>query len=261
MACPTCWSAPGTVWYDSTLAGAVGAGEPGGPYAYGFRVESAPTANPWQCPVFPLDVNHDGLITPLDALIVINYLNAHGPGALPAQPAATLAPPPYLDCSDDWEVTALDALLVINDLAAHGPPPSLFRRAPAARPAGLPSRRRVGGPGSDARRHRSGHGTTRSALETGVGIEPTSGPCGLSHRKQHAHKLPCVSISRRAASMPTFPTRCSATASLMRVPRARVAARSNCRRRTAAWWPSRSISDLSEGTKSLRSRRRSGRCR
>ena len=66
-------------------------------------------------------MNHDGLITPLDVLIVINYLNAHGPGVLPAQPAATRAPPPYLDCSGDWDVTALDALLVINDLAAHGP--------------------------------------------------------------------------------------------------------------------------------------------
>ena len=107
--------------YLGSRAADGGAGEPGGPYAYGFRVEAAPTMNPWQCPVFPLDVNHDGLITPLDVLIVINYLNAHGPGTLPVQPAAALAPPPYLDCSGDWEITALDALLVINDLEAHGP--------------------------------------------------------------------------------------------------------------------------------------------
>jgi hypothetical protein len=98
-----------------------GAGEPGGPYAYGFRVEAAPAANPWRCPVFPLDVNHDGLITPLDALIVINYLNAHGPGTLPVQSAGGMAAPPYFDGSGDWEITALDALLVINDLAAQGP--------------------------------------------------------------------------------------------------------------------------------------------
>jgi hypothetical protein len=98
-----------------------GAGEPGGPYAYGFRVESAPTTNPWQCPIFPLDVNHDGLITPLDALIVINFLNAHGPGTLPVQSAGGMATPPYLDGSGDWEITALDALLVISDLASQGP--------------------------------------------------------------------------------------------------------------------------------------------
>jgi hypothetical protein len=100
---------------------AADAGEPGGPYAYGFRVESAPTTNPWQCPVFPLDVNHDGLITPLDALIVINYLNAHGPATLPVQSAGGMATPPYLDGSGDWEITALDALLVINFFGANGP--------------------------------------------------------------------------------------------------------------------------------------------
>lgn len=98
-----------------------GAGEPGGSYVFGFRVEPAPTTNPWQCPVFPLDVNHDGLITPLDVLIVINFLNANGPAALPLLPPAALAPPPYLDCSGDRNVTALDALVVINDLEAHGP--------------------------------------------------------------------------------------------------------------------------------------------
>ena len=57
-----------------------------------MRMDSAsgrPTANPWQCPVFPLDVNHDGRITPLDALIVINFLNANGPGTLPVPAIAT----------------------------------------------------------------------------------------------------------------------------------------------------------------------------
>lgn len=94
------------------------AGEPGGAYAYAFRVESLTI--PWQCPVFPLDVNHDGLITPLDALIVINYLNEHGPGTLPVPVTAELAPPPYLDCTGDREVTPEDALLIINDMNAHG---------------------------------------------------------------------------------------------------------------------------------------------
>ena len=61
------------------------------------------------------------MITPLNVLIVINYLNANGPATLPVPPTAALTPPPYLDCSGDRDVTALDALLVINDLEAHGP--------------------------------------------------------------------------------------------------------------------------------------------
>jgi len=95
------------------------AGGPGEAYVYAFRV--AEPTNPWQCPVFPLDVNHDGWITPLDALIVINYLNEHGPGILPVPATAELAPPPYLDCTGDREVTSEDALLVINDMNSHGP--------------------------------------------------------------------------------------------------------------------------------------------
>jgi hypothetical protein len=96
------------------------AAEPGGAYAYGFRVEPAPPSNPWQCPVSPLDVNHDGRITPLDVLIVINFLHAHGPSTLPVPPTATLVPPPYLDCSGDGKATAEDALLLISDLNTHG---------------------------------------------------------------------------------------------------------------------------------------------
>jgi hypothetical protein len=110
-------------YLGSRTNGAVGStvGDPGGAYAYAFRVESPP--NPWQCSVFPLDVNHDGLLTPLDALIVINFLNANGPGILPVPLTAALAPPPYLDCSGEGEATAEDALLVINDLNADGPRP------------------------------------------------------------------------------------------------------------------------------------------
>jgi hypothetical protein len=94
--------------------------EPGGMYTHGFRVESA--LSPWQNPVFPLDVNQDGWITPLDALIAINFLNTHGSGLLSVLMAG-LNSPPYLDTNNDGYVTALDALLVINYLDAHGPGP------------------------------------------------------------------------------------------------------------------------------------------
>jgi hypothetical protein len=58
------------------------------------------------------DVNQDGMITPLDALLVINALNAN-------QGASTLLAPAgdaSLDVNSDHMVTALDALLVVNAL-------------------------------------------------------------------------------------------------------------------------------------------------
>jgi Dockerin type I domain len=64
----------------------------------------------WQNPTKAVDVNADGVISPLDALLVINYLNT----------ALRLPPPefqkPYLDVSGDDAISPLDALLVINHL-------------------------------------------------------------------------------------------------------------------------------------------------
>jgi hypothetical protein len=96
-------------------------GPAGGTYVHAFRVPAAGSATPWQCPLHPLDVNHDGRLTPLDALVVINYLNASGSQALPVPPTATWTPPPYLDCTGDGNVTPLDVLQVINDQNASGP--------------------------------------------------------------------------------------------------------------------------------------------
>lgn len=62
----------------------------------------------------PLDVSADDLITPLDVLLVINFLNTPGnDGQLP-QPPET--PPPFYDVNGDGMVTPLDVLLVINYL-------------------------------------------------------------------------------------------------------------------------------------------------
>ena len=69
---------------------------------------------PWQNQAQPLDVNGNGVITTLDALIVINKLNTSGPEELP------IPPPPgssfFYDVTGDGRVTALDALRVINHL-------------------------------------------------------------------------------------------------------------------------------------------------
>lgn len=95
-------------------------GDPGGAYAYAFHVQPLENADPWQNTSHPLDVNNDGLITPLDALIVANYINANGSGTLAWPASAGSCPPPYLDCAGDGSVTPQDALLVINDLNLHG---------------------------------------------------------------------------------------------------------------------------------------------
>lgn len=72
--------------------------------------------HPWQNPLNPIDVDDDGEIIPLDALLIINHLNAYGSHALPVPINPPDAPPPYLDVDgDDW-VAPIDALQVINHL-------------------------------------------------------------------------------------------------------------------------------------------------
>jgi hypothetical protein len=58
------------------------------------------------------DVSGDGVISPLDALLVINYLNQPRLSG----PSATAQNPPRLDTNGDGRVTPLDALLLINRL-------------------------------------------------------------------------------------------------------------------------------------------------
>ncbi len=66
----------------------------------------------WMNPTEPLDVNDNNVVQPLDALIVINDLNRHGPRSLANSDAA----PPYLDVNGDLSITPIDALQIINFL-------------------------------------------------------------------------------------------------------------------------------------------------
>ncbi len=59
----------------------------------------------------PEDVSGDGVVSPIDALLVINYLNTTGPS-----PAPNTSGPPFLDVNNDGFISAIDALLVINRL-------------------------------------------------------------------------------------------------------------------------------------------------
>jgi large repetitive protein len=68
----------------------------------------------WQNPVQNLDVNGDGKITPIDALLVINYLN--DPNSERFLPNTSIVPPPFLDVDANERVSANDALLIINYL-------------------------------------------------------------------------------------------------------------------------------------------------
>jgi hypothetical protein len=71
-----------------------------------------------------LDVNADGAVSPIDALIVVNYLNANGSGPVGAAAAVrgaaegeqTQRPHYFVDPTGDGYVSPLDALLVINYL-------------------------------------------------------------------------------------------------------------------------------------------------
>jgi large repetitive protein len=70
---------------------------------------SFPSSNPNN----PLDVNNDGLVTPLDALLVINEINANGSHALDVGGFHTA---PFFDTDRDNVVSPRDILLVINHL-------------------------------------------------------------------------------------------------------------------------------------------------
>ena len=85
-------------------------------------VEISVIANPlpWRNPQFFLDVNADGFVSPIDALLIINDLNYRGARRLPNPPQAPFEPPPYLDVSGDGFVSPNDALLVINHLNRAG---------------------------------------------------------------------------------------------------------------------------------------------
>src|SRR6186997_1678190 len=63
------------------------------------------------------DVDDDGVVAPLDALLIINDLNASGPRHLPAVRSGS---DPFIDVTGDGVSSPLDALIVINALNAGG---------------------------------------------------------------------------------------------------------------------------------------------
>ena len=63
------------------------------------------------------DVNGDGYVSPIDALLIINDLNANGAHPVPSGVGATGEPPSeMLDVNGDGLITPMDVLLIINQL-------------------------------------------------------------------------------------------------------------------------------------------------
>lgn len=98
-------------------------GDPGATYEHVFGV----LADPWHNTVAASDVNGDAVVSPLDALLIINELGrfryADNTGRLRN---ATFAVPPFLDVNDDGFCSPLDALMVINELNAPSERTSRF---------------------------------------------------------------------------------------------------------------------------------------
>jgi hypothetical protein len=70
----------------------------------------------WQNPRNPLDVDGDGVVIPLDVLILINDINARQSRPLPIPPLPPSEPPPYLDVNGSGDITPQDVLIVVNHL-------------------------------------------------------------------------------------------------------------------------------------------------
>lgn len=73
----------------------------------------------WMNQLLSADVNDDGVVAPLDALLVIIDLNANGSRALTA-PTADRSPAPFVDVNGDGFLAPLDALQVIIYLNSGG---------------------------------------------------------------------------------------------------------------------------------------------
>jgi len=63
----------------------------------------------------PYDVDNDGVLTPLDPLIIINHINNKGIGPI-EEPGEGEAALPDVDVDGDGEVTPIDILILINRL-------------------------------------------------------------------------------------------------------------------------------------------------
>jgi Dockerin type I domain/Cysteine-rich secretory protein family len=67
----------------------------------------------WQNSRDVYDVDNDGVIAPIDILLVINRLRRQSD---PLAPNVQLSPPYYFDVDGDWNIAPIDVLLIINQI-------------------------------------------------------------------------------------------------------------------------------------------------
>ena len=70
-----------------------------------------------QNPIQKLDVDADGFISPIDVLLIVNFINSNGPST---SVASLPSPPPYRDVNGNNVIEPLDVLEVINFINARG---------------------------------------------------------------------------------------------------------------------------------------------
>jgi len=71
------------------------------------------SANPWKNSVGRFDVNNSGAVSPVDVLLLINYINANGSGTLPVPKPTGM---PFYDVTGDGQVSPQDVLAVIVEI-------------------------------------------------------------------------------------------------------------------------------------------------
>jgi hypothetical protein len=73
------------------------------------------TPSDWQNPILRYDVNNDGAVSPIDALLLINYINSQA-SPPPALPQPRPVGDPFYDVNGDGVASAQDVLFVINEI-------------------------------------------------------------------------------------------------------------------------------------------------
>ena len=130
------------------------------------------TANPWRNPILAQDVNHDGQVSALDALQIINRLTSNESQRVFPELVGG-ADHRYLDVSGDRALSALDALQVINRMGEERRAISEAEQSPSEFP--LPSTVTTNSNGfpNDQRYHQTISSDAIGPVKPKVGSGPT----------------------------------------------------------------------------------------
>jgi len=111
------WAVPGETYVRfrlSTEAGVLSTGEASAGEVEDYRVVIL--VNPWQNPTNQYDVNNDSGVSPIDALLLINYINANPASINAPLPLPKPAGISFYDVTGDGYANAQDVLGVINEI-------------------------------------------------------------------------------------------------------------------------------------------------